>query len=1306
MKVKWIFTLIQLLSTHQLYSQNFGTQFKDWVLSEAATDSRALAKADYEARTAHTVNKIDKYLIRNIQLADSLLNEVYSQIEKDEKAMPGLDTLQTSLQRARSARIAYYNLLKAENHLHFALQLKTNLDSLGSKKYFYGTGLYHVGRETLLESYASVGARFADNFQLKYHNDYKVSAGVTFDESSNTLGASGSVSQQGGPGMYAIIGTAVGAYGGYIGAAVGGLVGSTVDYFVGRKKAKEEQKKQKKRFERQMQLLHEGLKILPEHLAPIDTLLSYYQNFVKQANARNAPVYQQIDSTLNLQNLRFKEIFSYNIKRQQLSQQQLTIDRIALIERNFQNLEGLRNFYSNLGKVNFINDYNSMMSQLTVDENWLRTVVINRFDWLQRSEAYQDDLKFALTLTHRFLGDETYIPCQSYLTQRKVELETMANNLPQLPKALFTQQKMGTLFAMSASSIAATNRTGEKLHLVFPKSVVSLQASFESFDVDICYSSGVYSLCSGNGTSSYGGRFNNNGQSPITDILGSASDGGLRSFGAIATRQIDAMKDNIQKRVSDLRQDFTSLTQVIPSVQVNYRRQANEVAESAEKLGERSGEEILRFSQQFDIRMPDVQRRLNQYMNQPVRTGLSDLLRDLNLTREVNAEIKQTEIPVSVFRISGVDFGYQSAAGRTAVALAWEREAGKQVNALKEIERSVTANRNTVFKNRSEFETFKTKLGQIDQLFKQLEIADNFNFEDKKQVASHYLAQVIKMRYAASGLLLTSELIPLDYPFLEREQSDLLKGLVNDFKKCNSENDDCAGAYGNAIYQIYRNNSVVGLTNAEGQSFNAINLHQLATSSSDWQVIGPASSDAAVSQAALLAMSGNPVIATWPDGMDVKTGIVLPMLPKPGMDGKWTGMQVPQMFYLDENKPERSFAQGPMSASFPYPNEVTFYANEGPQNFDNIGLRIKDKGIRPFAYSDPVAGDRATVPSLNFSVQAKVGGALQESEQTVPIAGDYVDRVVKQYGNNSRQVFENIYAHRDELFGNYPADPLGLTTSEIGKLRNLRQKTGAFEGREGLLAKPDDFYYCQTSRCLYNSCINELRKADPLDRGKILDYYNEVEDAWVKYRYDAIDIGTGLTPGINDARDLYELVTGLDMVSGANLTYWERGLSATGLLVGSGAFYRQIDNLPQVRQSALEIARMGIPDFKMIKSGDLKYYFQSKGGIYYERWNGKIGSDRLTKIIKKHYIERRHSYFTMDSPTGIPALLDEAWKLAKDRHLIPFHGDNNNVRYIVDMGRPVGKNEAQFVNLVFDGTKGPGFIITAFPSHGKYPELP
>jgi len=53
------------------------------------------------------------------------------------------------------------------------------------------------------------------------------------------------------------------------------------------------------------------------------------------------------------------------------------------------------------------------------------------------------------------------------------------------------------------------------------------------------------------------------------------------------------------------------------------------------------------------------------------------------------------------------------------------------------------------------------------------------------------------------------------------------------------------------------------------------------------------------------------------------------------------------------------------------------------------------------------------------------------------------------------------------------------------------------------------------------------------------------------------DLASALTPGVNDLRDIYEVSTGKDLITGETLEGWERVLAAAGIIAGSGAAFRK-----------------------------------------------------------------------------------------------------------------------------------------------------
>ncbi|MCA8920944.1 MAG: pre-toxin TG domain-containing protein [Planctomycetes bacterium] len=57
---------------------------------------------------------------------------------------------------------------------------------------------------------------------------------------------------------------------------------------------------------------------------------------------------------------------------------------------------------------------------------------------------------------------------------------------------------------------------------------------------------------------------------------------------------------------------------------------------------------------------------------------------------------------------------------------------------------------------------------------------------------------------------------------------------------------------------------------------------------------------------------------------------------------------------------------------------------------------------------------------------------------------------------------------------------------------------------------------------------------------------------------ELLDFVLGITPVVNDVRDLLELIFGIDVVTGDPVGCWERAATAGGLFIGSGYLYRKL----------------------------------------------------------------------------------------------------------------------------------------------------
>ncbi len=199
-----------------------------------------------------------------------------------------------------------------------------------------------------------------------------------------------------------------------------------------------------------------------------------------------------------------------------------------------------------------------------------------------------------------------------------------------------------------------------------------------------------------------------------------------------------------------------------------------------------------------------------------------------------------------------------------------------------------------------------------------------------------------------------------------------------------------------------------------------------------------------------------------------------------------------------------------------------------------------------------------------------------------------------------------------------------------------------------------------------------------------------------------LDVGTAFTPFVNDARDLYELSTGLDLVSGEEIGVFGRACALAGLVTGSGQLYRKIFNgiSDSKVRGVLSNADKGIPSLKFVKGTG----WVSEKGITYLKPSGEKENrlrhvlrhafDRVTRIDGKRdgKIVWKSKFSKEYKIKDIPSLIDEAWtKRGAGKDI----NDKRTTEYLIDMGKPVGENGEQKILIVM--MKGTSNIITAFP---------
>ncbi len=125
------------------------------------------------------------------------------------------------------------------------------------------------------------------------------------------------------------------------------------------------------------------------------------------------------------------------------------------------------------------------------------------------------------------------------------------------------------------------------------------------------------------------------------------------------------------------------------------------------------------------------------------------------------------------------------------------------------------------------------------------------------------------------------------------------------------------------------------------------------------------------------------------------------------------------------------------------------------------------------------------------------------------------------------------------------------------------------------------------------------------------------------------DVLTAFTPGVNDARDLYELFEGKDLLSGEALNSFERSLALVGLAIGSGAgFWVVLEKLGRAARFETKVAnRIALSARRLTKSSITFKSLKSVREIVKIAYPGKIASS-ASKFFKKATLKSKNIKIT------------------------------------------------------------------------------
>ncbi|MEM6821341.1 MAG: pre-toxin TG domain-containing protein, partial [Verrucomicrobiota bacterium] len=356
-------------------------------------------------------------------------------------------------------------------------------------------------------------------------------------------------------------------------------------------------------------------------------------------------------------------------------------------------------------------------------------------------------------------------------------------------------------------------------------------------------------------------------------------------------------------------------------------------------------------------------------------------------------------------------------------------------------------------------------------------------------------------------------------------------------------------------------------------------------------------------------------------------------------------------------------------------------------------LRINVTTPRPASCYSPKIGHYDCLRVGVVIVIKQPSGAVGSLSTSHRLTGGYVDQVRQEFGPYAQMYFDSAQKTLGKLYSSYQT-PSGLELSNANQslMEKLVIHLNQYTSGVDLAKNPEAVFSAQSLDALYGITEALIRADENVAvRTAQLNRSLNLAKTLTELFDQGLDVGTSLTPFVNDARDLYELVTGRDLITGDTIGADGRFLSAVALIGGNGSLYRKaVDKLKKTFwKKTLSRAVDGMPHLEYKGAGR----WVSKEGLIYRGKQG-VHENRLRHILKHGIKNPKYpgkSLFNVRDVKEVPALLDEAWK----KRGPPVSGRPGN--YVVDMGRVIGtRGEKKILISVEPGTSE---LITAFPKN-------
>lgn len=1073
---------------------------------------------------------------------------------------------------------------------------------------------------------------------------YPFSIGFTYSSHPSAEDFNSPQTQGQWTGMLTTLGGAIGSLASPLGAAIGASIGAIIGGFLDYEETKKKQRKAQKKYEEQLKKVEEANKLLPDKLLTISEQYKIYQSF---------------DSVLKIDYKEVKKNFySHLVPIEELY---IELSNINLLNKKYakeklkqENLGALIEFYGSDQLKEELQGYKEAISLLQIfdkDLNYVRRKVqaLSNTSVIKEKENLSDLIKTNISYVNFLLNDYKYPlvekELRAYKKSYQKELRALAPNSSFITPTTYIRSNYESVIVLP--SFHAFEYTSPQTFYVSEEAF-----AYDDSGLAVVYENGEYALIVG-GKSYVNDRMQNGGANKYSDILGSSYDGGYREYAAKAASTITRCQNDINERIGNMVKEKTKLFPVLKEWRNTTLEMYTTPIVTTSELSA-AGNQLSAIETVFIENLDNLSGLISQ-LTSPSNLNSNYIERQQQI--DLISEFTEREPAVLVSDVSSPLFeGLESVVSKEEYL---RTATGKSI---KEATQRVAQGTHAF-------------INSEEELAAAIKTTENLSTFINTLLSEGYTEEVVNK-----------------YLDLLGEYNLYFKGLSN-----NLTNENSAFNTGNEATFRTLKSSLKTCVASRGIA-NCETIHQALVSSITQEKSGAAMSEVSkdLDDQTINYISNNSVannVFYIFDNSETEASHYAIVLP-----GFYQTTSDIMVSYIDAKNPENSVFRGKLTDVFPDLSNVAIYQQEHQRYYGNSTVNSYTSSLyKHQCYHEEVGYYDCSNIELSLEVKNNESRLLFR-EEAIDLNSNFVEGISSQYGRNSQLFFKEVHKNLNTYFnpGNIPEE------KKTDQYRGILKKVADFDQSYSVETQPQQLYNSIAMHNLLtitNEAINS--SSDMTEIQQIT-----VESA--QYLQMLLDIGTAVTPVVNDARDIYELLTGLDLITHEEIGVFGRSLAAGGLIIGSGALFRKIlDSVSSTATTKVlqNIARKGGVDrLTLIKTGEFAGSSKTKNGLIFRKKTGDL-ENRYLHILKNHHKWGKigaKSRFGI-APREMIKRIDLGYSYVKNnepgRILKQSVTDNGNRKYVIQMDESLyeGSKIKKKLVLILDPRTDVDLIVTAYP---------